>query len=461
MGMRKDREFKITDYRLQIFFSVALILYTFFGTNNLSGQPIRIGVALPLFTDSEDERKKSLGSDILNGVNIALSEHNKNSSTGVTIDIKDTKKDPEICVDVFSELADNDSVKCILGPVYSSEFSEILEIGFINKIPIISPTATSDDLAETNDYIFQLNPSYKTRGRLMAQYLMKELSMKNFMVIYEQYYGTNFKGHFESEVKKLGGSILLSKPYNRNDKNINSIVGDILAKIRESDLFTNIANLNVTQRQKLESAGVRYSLIDSLLVQRTEVSIYYLLGKNARKIIDTLNIKPYQLKPETSKFIQGIIDAIYIPISNPAEIDLLVPELFSNGLNFFIAGTGDWNNEKSLDENKPYFKNFVFESEYYLDQSDPGLLELKEKMDNTKYRLNKSFLFGYDAMKLILSVIEAGNKTRQDIYEALKKVSSYDAIKSKISLDSRVNSELNILTYDDGIKLVKTHKLSK
>lgn len=460
--MIKARKLQITNYRLQIFFSVVLLLCAYFTTTNLSAQPVRIGVALPLFSDSEDESKKSLGTDILKGINIALSEHNKSSSIRVSIDIKDTKKDPEICDEVFSELADNDSVKCILGPVYSTELTEILDIGFLHKIPIISPTATGDDLAETNDYIFQLNPSYKIRGRLMAQYLMKERGMKNFVVIYEEFYGANFKGHFESEVKKLGGSILLSKPFDRNDKNINSIVNEIFARIRETDLFINVANLNVTQRQKLESAGVRYSLLDSLLTQKNEVSIYYLLGKNARRIIDTLNIKPYALKPENTKFIQGIIDCIYIPISNPAEIGLVVPELYSNGLSFCIAGTGDWNNEKYLDENKPYFKNLVFESEYYIDEFSTEFLELKERLEKTQYKLSKYFLFGYDAMKLILSVIEKGNKSRREIYEELKSISSFDAIKSKVSLDyMRVNSELNILTYDEGIKRVTTYNISK
>jgi hypothetical protein len=168
------------------------------------------------------------------------------------------------------------------------------------------------------------------------------------------------------------------------------------------------------------------------------------------------------LKPENTKFIQGIIDCIYIPISNPAEIGLVVPELYSNGLSFCIAGTGDWNNEKYLDENKPYFKNLVFESEYYIDEFSTEFLELKERLEKTQYKLSKYFLFGYDAMKLILSVIEKGNKSRREIYEELKSISSFDAIKSKVSLDyMRVNSELNILTYDEGIKRVTTYNISK
>ena len=73
-----------------------------------------------------------------------------------------------------------------------------------------------------------------------------------------------------------------------------------------------------------------------------------------------------------------------------------------------------------------------------------------------------SFLFGYDAMSLILHLITEGYRTRQMIYEGLKNTVDYKAIKSKISLNiNRVNTELNILTYDNGIKLIQTYRLQK
>jgi len=286
--------------------------------------------------------------------------------------------------------------------------------------------------------------------------------MKNFAIISESSYGINFSNHFISEVKKLGGNIVLDDYYGNNTTNITGIIKQIDSTIRANDLFINVANLNVTQRQKLENTGLRYSLLDSLMTYKTDVSIYYLFGKNAKKIIDTLNIKPHPLKPGTSKFIQGYIDAIYIPISNPSEIGMIVPQLFSYGLSFYIAGTGDWNNEKALKDNAVYLKNLIFESEYYVDESNPKVVDLKEKLKATKFKLSKNFLFGYDAMNLLLSVISEGNTTREKIYDALNKVKSYDAIKSKITLDyHRINSELNILTYDDGIKLIGTYKLGE
>jgi ABC-type branched-subunit amino acid transport system substrate-binding protein len=460
MGLKKDYRLKISDYRFIVFI---LAVFVFSVNPNLTfSQTVSIGAALPLFEDSDDENLQQLGNEILGGISFALNEYNRSPKVKVKLITKDTKKDPETCANVVTQLAEEDSADVILGPIFSTELAAVTDIAMTDEIPIVSPTATGDRLAENHEYIFQLNPSYAVRGKLMADYLVKVLGLKNFAVISESSYGINFGNHFTAEIKNLGGNIIVNTVYSKDAVNILTIIKQIDSTIRANDLFINVANLNVTQRQKLESSGVRYSLLDSLMTYKTDVSIYYLFGKNAKKVIDTLNIKPYPLKPETSKFIQGYIDAIYIPISNPSEIGMIVPQLFSYGLGFFIAGTGDWNNEKVLKDNAVYLKNLIFESEYYPDETNPKLQELKETLKTTKYRLGKNFLFGYDAMNLLLSVISEGNTSRAKIYDALNKVKSFDAIKSKITLDyHRINSELNILTYDDGIKRIAAYKLGQ
>lgn len=451
---------------LSIFFSTAsLVPFSFFvlsGFNSAFSQNLKIGLALPLFENSDDKNQKQLGQDILSGIKFSLEQYNKTAGQKVLIEVRDTKKEIPVTANILTEFGENEEIVCVLGPVFSAELAGVVGAAENFKMPVISPTATGDDLAETHDYVFQLNPSYKMRGMVMADYLIKELGFKNLAVISEESYGTNFSKHFEKEAVRLKGKILFSGTYSKDAQNITPVITDILKIIRDNDLFINPSNLNVTQLKKLENVGLSRSLIDSLVNLKTDVSIYYLFGKGAKKILDTLNLKPYQLKKDTQKFIQGYIDAIYVPISNPSEISLVVPELFSNGLNFFIAGTGDWNNDQALSDNKIYLNKFLFESEYFLDEDNPKLQELKADLKNKKYKLNKSFLFGYDAMSLVLNIISNGGLTREEIYNALNKISGYDVLKGKISLDfDRVNSELNILTYDGSLRKIADYKASK
>lgn len=444
------------------FFILSVLVLSINCTILHSQTAVKIGVALPLFTESDDNTKKQLGSEILDGIKFALAEYSKNSSVKITLEVMDTKRDPVAAADIIKSFGEDEGVIGVIGPVFSSELSESAINGPQYKIPIISPTATGDELASTHNYVYQLNPSYEVRGKLMADYLIKKNGLKNFAVIYEETYGENFKKYFEDEVKTMGGRVLLAESYPKDPKEINEQIGKIVKYIRENDMFINAANLNLTQKKKLENAGVRWSLIDSSVSLNMDVSIYYMLGVNAKKIVDTMNIKPYKVKPETVKFIQGVIDAIYIPIANPNEINVIVPQLFSDGLSMFIAGTGDWNNEKTLQDNGVYLKNLVFESEYYPKEDSQDFIDLKEKLKKSKFKLSKNFLFGYDAANLIFKLINNGSSTREGLNTALKNLVNYDAIKSKISLDYHgVNSELNILRYDDGIKLVETYKISK
>jgi ABC-type branched-subunit amino acid transport system substrate-binding protein len=442
------------------YYIIAVILFFSFFINS-NAQNVKIGVALPLFEGTDDPAKKQLGNDILDGMKFSLSEFTKSTKIKVSLEVMDTQRDPKQAYDIIKGFGEDPAISCVLGPVFSSELLECAKLGEEYNLPIVSPTATGDNLASDHNYIFQLNPSYEVRGKLMAEYLIKRLGMKNFAVIYEENYGANFNKAFDENVKKLNGKVVSSNPYPKDITNIGEIIGNIYKVIKENDLFINPANLNLTQRQKLETAGVRYSLIDSLVSSKLDVSIYYLLGRNAKKMMDSMSIKPYKIKDDVNKFLQGYIDAIYIPISNASEISVIVPQLFSDGLSFFIAGTGDWNNEDALKDNKVYINNVIFESEYFPDSTSENYRQLKTGLKKSKYKLSKNFLFGYDAMNLILKQVEDGAKTRDQFNDALKKVLYFDAVKSKISLDYYgINSELNILHYGNGIERVETYKLT-
>lgn len=419
---------------------------------------VKIGVLLPLFRDSDDASRKQLGSEILDGMRFALSRYSKNSAKKLILEVHDTKRDPSLVKNSLLSFSSDNSVIGVIGPIYSSEFSEIIQIPSEVNLPVVSPTATGDNIAQDN-YIYQLNPNYEVRGKLMADYLMKVKGFKNFAVIYESSYGVNFQKHFEDQVNRLGGKILFSESYSNDLKNFNELTENLKKLIIDNDLFLNASNLNLVQRQKLEKAGVRPSLIDSSLTMDLNISIYYMFGKEAQKILDSLNIKPVKVSGE-SKLIQGVFDVLYIPISNPSEIGEIIPMLYSYGIILDIAGTGDWNNEKILSENRGYIKNLIFESEYFPDESSDYFQEVVEEIKKTKYKISKNFFFGYDAMKLIIDLVSEGNVTREQLNSALKNLISYDAIKSKISLDYHgVNSELNILKFDNKIILIERYKV--
>ena len=119
----------------------------------------------------------------------------------------------------------------MLGPIYSNEVRATLEESFLNNIPIISPTATDDDLTQISENFFQANPSFSVRGRVMAQYLFfvenkRQISILNSIEGYSPLLAATFTEEFE----RLGGRILRKETYKDGsisfDEQIERIIAD-------------------------------------------------------------------------------------------------------------------------------------------------------------------------------------------------------------------------------------------
>ncbi|MGB5288094.1 MAG: ABC transporter substrate-binding protein [Ignavibacteriaceae bacterium] len=168
-----------------------------------------IGVMLPLETNSTGEFTSQPASEILEGIKFAVNEFNQSRSDKIGLIIRDTKKDTEEIKKIREEFTSLNSLIAILGPIFSNEVRATLEEFDDYDIPIISPTATDDDLTSLNQNFFQANPSFSTRGKVMAQYIFyvenkRAVSVINSINGYSPLLAANFAEEFE----RLGGTVL-------------------------------------------------------------------------------------------------------------------------------------------------------------------------------------------------------------------------------------------------------------
>lgn len=173
-----------------------------------------IGVMLPLNENPAGEYTSAASIEILQGIKLAVSEFNKNRDKKIGLIIRDTKNDIGIIQDITDELIDNFAVKAVLGPIYSNEVRAALPGFSGTNLPVLSPTATDDDLAGLSDNFFQANPSFSKRGKIMAQYIYyvenrRKISVLNAIEGYSPLLAATFVEEFE----KLGGQILRRESY--------------------------------------------------------------------------------------------------------------------------------------------------------------------------------------------------------------------------------------------------------
>ncbi len=403
-----------------------------------------IGIALPLMNSSGNDEDNT-GQQMLNGINDALAEYNSlNPGKKIKIKTEDTKRDPDVTLDILNKFGSDKDVIAVFGPVYSTELANTAGSAAFHKIPVVSPTATQNFLAEQNENVFQLNPTYDIRGRIIAKYAMDNLGMKNFVILSEESYGKYFAESFSDEVRKSGDSVLFIKYYSKDKIDLTEEISEIRNELLAMEKFLDFGNLSRAQIDNLKKLKFNYSDLDSLLDTKLNVSIYKLFGKRADKILDSMGIRYNAVSRNALNTVFGYADAIYIPIANFGEISKVAPQYFSGNINLPVLGTSDWNNEESLINNKIYIKDLYFDSDFYLKE------DLNEGFENLKESEIRNYYFGYDGMKFILDKISEGNNSRESLNHALESSVNYEAKHNTFSLKNRTNHHMYIMYFGNG-----------
>lgn len=185
-------------------------------------ESVIIGVVLPLKLG--DGAGSSVAREVLEGIKFATHEHNIQSDKKVGLKIFDTNGDPERIKTLHDGIKNTPGIKVILGPLFSEECGLVCTEYEDLKIPILSPTATDDDLTKRCAYFYQLNPSFTMRGKGLAQYIYFVENKRKMVVISSaEGYSKNLAQSFIDEFSTLGGKIVKKLTYSIKEPQIDSV----------------------------------------------------------------------------------------------------------------------------------------------------------------------------------------------------------------------------------------------
>ena len=214
-----------------------------------------LGVLLPL-TDSRTGARNSTANEILAGIKFSAAEYNKSHDNKIGLVIRDTKNDSSVISDIAEELILIPSIKAVIGPIFSDEVRATL-VDFHNSgIPIISPTATDNDLVDLSENFFQANPSFYMRAKVMAQYVYYVAGKRKLSVLNAiQGYSPLLASIFAEEFQKLGGEIIKNRTYSSGSFDLNNPVSSIA-----SDSLT-LEGIYVPLSSKIDAAPVLSQMV--------------------------------------------------------------------------------------------------------------------------------------------------------------------------------------------------------
>jgi branched-chain amino acid transport system substrate-binding protein len=222
---------------------VALLMAALFTTGALAGcgksaetsasaQTIKVGLNYEL-----SGAVATYGEGLVQGIELALEEINKAGGVlGKQIEaVKvDNKSETAEAANVATKLAAREKVVAILGPATSGNTKAAAPIAVQNKVPLISASATADDVTvdsngKVREFIFKTCFSDSFQGVIMANFAYEDLGKKNAVILvdngsdYSKGLAKNFKETFE----KFGGKIISQEAYAAKETNFKAVLTTI------------------------------------------------------------------------------------------------------------------------------------------------------------------------------------------------------------------------------------------
>jgi len=178
------------------------------------------------------------GTDSVKGVQMAIDAVNADGGVNgkqIELVIYDSKSDPAEATTLATKLMTQDKVVAVIGPATSGSFKATIPVANQNKIPVISGSATADDVTVgpngVQEYAFRTCYTDSLQGTVAANYASDSLNAKTAVIIKDSSsdYAKGLADNFTRAFTAKGGTIVDEEAYVAGDTDFNAIVTKIRA----------------------------------------------------------------------------------------------------------------------------------------------------------------------------------------------------------------------------------------
>lgn len=230
------RVMKMMKKRLTFVTVLVLILSLVVGCSSTGGannsDEIRVGLNYELTGETA-----TYGQGLVEGIELAFEEINNNG--GVLgkkikmIKIDNQSKATE-ATNVSTRLATRENVVVMLGPATSGNTKAAIPPAMQNKIPLISASATADDVTvdsngNVKEYVFKTCFNDSFQGVMMAQFAFNDLQLRNVAILADSTsdYAQGLSKAFQETIEELGGKVLAVEAYQAGDTDYKAVLTNL------------------------------------------------------------------------------------------------------------------------------------------------------------------------------------------------------------------------------------------
>ncbi|MCL1956336.1 MAG: penicillin-binding protein activator [Fibromonadales bacterium] len=342
----------------------------------------------------------------------------------VKIQIANDRADPSTALSKVKLALYQDSIIAVIGPLLSASAATVA--AWMSEkypyIPVITPTATDDGIAEMGKNIFQLNVSSARLAYTIADYAINCLKINEFGIMAPLGdYGSLMADEFQRVVERKGGTIIMTQNYAEglpDYQNEFKLLRDRKLKLDTRRMNMNKGSSNVSFLPKRES----------------------------------------WLEDSTMHF-----PAIFIPSSNPADAGLMAAQVAFNKLRVGnLLGTSGWYGREFLVNAKKQAEGSVFSIAFYSDGNEQK--SFTEKFKNKWQRdpdENKVAGLSYDAIRIVNQALQslAQSESPQSLSAEILQKKEYKGVYGKIVwADNGANKNTGLISVEQGKLVEKSPK---
>jgi branched-chain amino acid transport system substrate-binding protein len=193
----------------------------------------RIGLFVPI-----SGVQAAFGMDALNGATLAVEEINLGGGVlgyPLTLVIKDTESHPEKTTAVVTELINTDKVAALIGEIVTERSLIAATLAQPAGIPMITPSATGENVTSTGDYIFRACYANASQADVMAKFA-RSLDVSKAAILFDASnpYSTGLMEAFKASFAQHGGTIVAEEFYRAGDTEFSTQLNAIRDKNPES-----------------------------------------------------------------------------------------------------------------------------------------------------------------------------------------------------------------------------------
>jgi ABC-type branched-subunit amino acid transport system substrate-binding protein len=369
-----------------------------------------IGVVLPLSGNFA-----AFGEEALRGILLAAGTFDAQlpieERPRVRLEIRDSAGSPAVAAAAVRELAQDQEITAIIGPLLSKECEAAAVTAENQRIPLLTLTSR-EEVASGRSYVFRVAMTPSDEAQTLADYAMRELGAQRFAILYPRdAYGGGLSGLFWNAVEERGGRVVALAAYDADAVDF----GSAIRRLVGYELLSPEEEQLIEEREQLIRSARRLPPEEGALVREEARSMLGPEDDPLPPIVD--------------------FDAIFIPESHE-KVALIAPQLaFHEATGAILLGTDAWNDPDLVSIARNHVEGAYFTASFYGDSSVGYVRAFADRYAETFGAPADEFsASAYDAAKLLLVQLARGATSRDDARDRFLDVKGFPGVSGVLSM---------------------------